>query len=506
MMIDYLAVENLRSIESSGKIELAPITILVGHNGSGKSTLLRTLPFLRQSAEVDTRGPFLWFGPYVDYGSFESVVTNEDVGKIIKFCFHDNVSIPRIRNYSRFGLMRLSFIDEMDLTIKLGQGIGQGSKYQFYYDISMYDFSIQFSVDSNSVLKSITVNDVDMLDHFNPSVNFTRNGYIPRITSDQRSTIRNWRFSTMAIPNTLLEILNPFFHGKTSLNNRLKAISRVPIGNNNDIYEKMFYIDGFTNYFFSKLHSISSFKDILPYIVANRLVEIIEVVNALLHEFSSSILYSYPVRAQVERYYRFQDLAVDEVDFRGQNLAMFLQSLTRTERENFKTWTKSELGFSVKTTTSSGHVSIQVSYDDSNYYNITDMGFGFGQIMPIIAQLWSTTRKKRKRFGGNKIIAIEQPELHLHPQFQGKLADLISSIVVDKNGELTGTRVLLETHSQSLVNGIGKLISEKEKINKDIVNIVLFELNNDCSTNIKIAKFDNEGYLNNWPYGFLAGI
>ena len=65
-----LRIRNLRSLEDTGPIELRPLTLLVGKNSSGKSTLLRVLPLLRQSIEVDTAGPLLWFGRYVDFGSF----------------------------------------------------------------------------------------------------------------------------------------------------------------------------------------------------------------------------------------------------------------------------------------------------------------------------------------------------------------------------------------------------------------------------------------------------
>ncbi|UUE97028.1 hypothetical protein NDY24_13960 [Xanthomonas hortorum pv. pelargonii] len=55
--------------------------------------------------------------------------------------------------------------------------------------------------------------------------------------------------------------------------------------------------------------------------------------------------YIEPVRASVERYYRLQDLAVDEIDSSGANTAMYLHSLDMRDKEDLKQWMKSNLGF-----------------------------------------------------------------------------------------------------------------------------------------------------------------
>lgn len=51
----------------------------MGINSSGKSTFLRTFPLLRQSVERKTRGPILWSGHYIDFGTFEtSIYSNKN--------------------------------------------------------------------------------------------------------------------------------------------------------------------------------------------------------------------------------------------------------------------------------------------------------------------------------------------------------------------------------------------------------------------------------------------
>ena len=47
-----IEIKNLRSLKDTGRVELKPITLLVGANSSGKSTFLRTFPLLKQGLKV----------------------------------------------------------------------------------------------------------------------------------------------------------------------------------------------------------------------------------------------------------------------------------------------------------------------------------------------------------------------------------------------------------------------------------------------------------------------
>ncbi len=67
--MESLQIKNIRSLTDTGRIRIAPITLLVGQNSSGKSTFARFFPMLKQGAEARTREPFLWLGRLVDFGS-----------------------------------------------------------------------------------------------------------------------------------------------------------------------------------------------------------------------------------------------------------------------------------------------------------------------------------------------------------------------------------------------------------------------------------------------------
>jgi predicted ATPase len=108
------------------------------------------------------------------------------------------------------------------------------------------------------------------------------------------------------------------------------------------------------------------------------------------------------------------------------------------------------------------------------------------------------------------IIAIEQPELHLHPTLQAQLADVFANIAKMKlKNENQPTkskvtpRLLVETHSEAIVNRIGQLVG-LGKLSADDVQVILFEPDQEKGgTKVSTTTFDEEGCLMNWPYGFF---
>ena len=82
-----LRIQNLRCLKDTGYLELKPLTLMVGRNSSGKSTFLRFLPLLQQSMNRPTRGPILWNGDLVTFGSFDEAVRQNGGDSWIGFGF-----------------------------------------------------------------------------------------------------------------------------------------------------------------------------------------------------------------------------------------------------------------------------------------------------------------------------------------------------------------------------------------------------------------------------------
>jgi len=201
-------------------------------------------------------------------------------------------------------------------------------------------------------------------------------------------------------------------------------------------------------------------------------------------------------------------LAVDQIDPQGKNLAMFLHSLSITQLRNFSDWLIDSVGYAIKVERSSGHVQIQLkSALSDKFYNLADMGYGFSQVLPIMAQIWSRLAKRGRVSHGNTIVAMEQPELHLHPAYQGRLADILAKSVRPSNDislNKSDLTFIVETHSEALINRMGDLISQGAIDHNDVALYVFEKGIDDDVTKITPAAYDADGILKNWPIGFFA--
>ena len=121
-------------------------------------------------------------------------------------------------------------------------------------------------------------------------------------------------------------------------------------------------------------------------------------------------------------------------------------------------------------------------------------------MLPIITELWLIVNKKIEKTKKVPVVfAIEQPELHLHPELQARLIDVIAKIAKNKKDKI---QFILETHSETMINRLGNLIY-KNKISENNINIVIFEKKEE-DTKVEISKFNKDGYLENWPIGFFS--
>jgi predicted ATPase len=104
---------------------------------------------------------------------------------------------------------------------------------------------------------------------------------------------------------------------------------------------------------------------------------------------------------------------------------------------------------------------------------------------------------------GQQIIAIEQPELHLHPAYQANLADLFVS-AVHGTGGASGATVLLETHSEVMIGRLGELVAAG-RIRPDDVAIHFVEKDEESGlSQVRLGEFSTDGVIENWPVGFFS--
>ena len=238
-------------------------------------------------------------------------------------------------------------------------------------------------------------------------------------------------------------------------------------------------------------------------------------MNRLISDYFKHTIYIAPIRATAERYYRVQGLSVEEVDPMGTNVPMILDYMNSNFEleQKWQDWTMEHFKTKYRATTQGGNTSIEVLIDNE-FYNLADTGFGYSQFLPILLMLWQEERKN-ENFGNDfsfgfmekktsqKVIIIEQPELHLHPKMQAQFADLLFNLVV----EADNINFIIETHSVTIINRIGELIERSHYENPDLIpedNFNLFLVNsNESKEKIVQTRYDKNGIIAKWPIGFL---
>jgi len=94
-------------------------------------------------------------------------------------------------------------------------------------------------------------------------------------------------------------------------------------------------------------------------------------------------------------------------------------------------------------------------------------------------------------------LCIEEPELHLHPSAQVKLAD--DFVDLTKEGKKT---FILETHSENILLRIMRRVQEGE-IKASDVQIYYVEREEGQSRAISLGLLDNGNFTRRWPEGFF---
>ena len=217
------------------------------------------------------------------------------------------------------------------------------------------------------------------------------------------------------------------------------------------------------------------------------------------------VRYLGPLRQEPRPYFDFDDDSRPDVGAVGEHLSRVLQwhgtesvdvpEFGRADlMDGLKHWLR-ELGIVEDVTVEArgrAGVSIEVHPTDlDRRVDLTSVGVGVSQVLPVLAVCLLAEP--------GDIVLLEQPELHLHPALQMRLADFLLACVG------SGRQVIVETHSEHLVNRLRRRVAEAE--NGDIgelVRIVFAERDDNGHTFFRPSDINPLGGLSeDWPDGFL---
>jgi predicted ATPase len=124
-----------------------------------------------------------------------------------------------------------------------------------------------------------------------------------------------------------------------------------------------------------------------------------------------------------------------------------------------------------------------------DFVSAPNMGFGVSYALPVVLGGLIA------RPGG--LFLVENPEAHLHPAGQSRMGVFLAWLAGH------GVQVVVETHSDHVLNGIRRAIGEHGALSHDDAIIHFFDLDHTDTCVTAPLRFTPSGGVSHWPPGFF---
>lgn len=234
--------------------------------------------------------------------------------------------------------------------------------------------------------------------------------------------------------------------------------------------------------------------------------------------FKHRIKYLGPLREEPKSLYPlYSDGSTTEVGLKGENTAAVYDNnkdtlVTYIDPDVFDTLKRGSLSHKVGTLSEAinkwlvymgvaddvvtddrgkiGHA-MQISNGLNMRQDLTHVGVGVSQVLPILVM--SLLARE------GDVVILEQPELHLHPKVQTRLADFFVSM------NAIGKQCIIETHSEYMINRLRYLvaISDDSKIADDTMMYFVERDRTEGYSKYRPVTINRYGVIEDWPDGFF---
>jgi hypothetical protein len=220
---------------------------------------------------------------------------------------------------------------------------------------------------------------------------------------------------------------------------------------------------------------------------------IINKIREFSNKLRNYVSYIGPIRAMPLRFYT-PDLPHYSIDPKGTYCAQILNDWRKHHKEKFhlvaKLLSELELIDIIKTRSSADDILKVIvkpphTREESNFI---DVGFGVSQALPFIIRDVALPK--------HGVLCINQPEVHLHPTSQARLADYFVSRSAER-------QFIVETHSEYLINRFRVLVLKKQ-IDKEKIRILFFNSSKENNQpSVDSISINPDGSLENAPPEFF---
>lgn len=526
-VLKSMTLENFKCFHQPVKIDFSQITMLYGPNSAGKSSILQAICYMAEilngnlDVDITSHG-----GEEMDLGGFQNLLYNHNLNNTMKIGFELDVADMDMRpfkmfenddNYNNLKNIKILFelkysnLEHIPYVSAVKYTLNDKKQYALFSSEDMTKWTISLSSHSVDDLYLSSQEDIDIED-----VDLDDLLALDGVSDDILERIKQYDASVQYIMS----------EGK----NKLGALPR-PIKDN---YLHIFPVDTEDNIIISDEEGNypSDYNQNHEY--NKRWSNIVHLPLNILKNLVSQFRLIGPIRKIPARNFlpqktkdigrwmdglaawdAIQNMSDDEFSLLNKFLGEeYLNSgyQFREEIGNIKTAIRKEGSSDLfeKNIIKENEIDIKqwILWDEKNNIEVKphDIGVGISQLLPfLIAMIYDI-----RRDGIINMVAIEQPELHIHPKMQVELGDVLI------NRAQMGMPLFIESHSEHILLRLLRRIRqttndevppERKQLYPENLSILYVNppKDNNQSPQIYKLRVDKDGeFKDRWPEGFFA--
>lgn len=502
MPITKVILENFKGVGERVEIPLRAITLLFGANSAGKSTILQSMLYLREllerrNADADTLQAS---GQSIDLGGFKNLVHKHDVGRVVRIGASVTVDDDGLREYpvarldddwpagSRTSLFYLAGIKEVTVAVSVQwDSVFQRAHFKsFEVEINGKVIGkITADIDAKPVMRMVDEHPI-FAQVFNNTEPDNYLGYVAEQT---------YLVGGPVVPQWGSHLLLGFKDGESndssmlSLEDAEELFSHVMVGAGECVLnelKRLRYIGPM------RMIPQRGFRPVLSpdsarWADGSAAWDLLHLQDDDLAWFDQKQFASLGLGYQIGTY-RYFEVA------RESTFGAALYRAQFPENDGL-----AELDWQTVRAQLIERSRLQILAEDSQVeVDPVDIGVGVSQLVPVVVGVMAP---------GYSLLSVEQPELHVHPAIQCRLADVLAHQVIGRERQ-----VLLETHSEHLMLRLLRRVREtaEDELTPDAPKLhptdlsVLYVTNEPDGLKITVLPVNAEGdFDKQWPKGFF---
>lgn len=480
-LLSEIRIDNLKSFDKESSAKLAPITLFYGANSAGKSTIIQSINLIKQSLQGG--GELVTQGSITNAGSFLGILNRHS--DMSKMALGISFGAPEESAFEDIQTVNPAWIRSVDWKFQ-ADSLGQGRLINFSLKLDRINQASGIAVDLSKSQIS---------DKYRDSIYGTpAKGLSPLLGHIGLGGLLNPTIGVLNFPKSESVIQR----SRTTTRQIDRIIDRLFQA------DPMLYLE-FDGLLPSSIHSntrrewsLLNDREAGKYL--NAVESVVTSVGAETTRILSDLVYLGPLRSIPERFYN-RESTNPSLPLEGSHFANHLYDIS-SDRSAVNEWLhRLDVPYSVDIVSVTaadralytGDLISVVLTDTRSGVKVspTDVGFGVSQVLPIVAE--AVARR-------NSVICIEQPEIHLHPALQGRLADLF---IESSQQENRGNQFIIETHSEHLILRLQRRIREGE-LDPSLVAVNYVDQSPDGRTRVQEVRLDADGdFIDAWPGGFF---